>query len=106
MHAVSEMKKNIVQELEASFLKNFVGDESNSKKLKTYNIFDHDPDFKNHNGWSIAVTKKQLKSLKRTNIGFFMVHLSLVSDHNNFIHTICTYFVYEVILILFSEPYN
>ncbi|KAL2348488.1 hypothetical protein Fmac_002488 [Flemingia macrophylla] len=78
VHAVSE-KRNVIQELEVSFLKNFLGDGFNSKKLKTYNIFDNDPDFKNHNGWSIAVTKKQLKSLKHTNIGFLMVHLSLGS---------------------------
>ncbi|KAL3039024.1 hypothetical protein AAZX31_01G164100 [Glycine max] len=78
VHAVPE-KRNILQELEASFLKNFLGIGSNSKKLKTYNIFDHDPDFKNPNGWSTAVTKKQLKSLKRTNIGFLMVNLAMGS---------------------------
>lgn len=82
VHAVPE-KRNILQELEASFLKNFLGIGSNSKKLKTYNIFDHDPDFKNPNGWSTAVTKKQLKSLKRTNIGFLMVNLNMVSHYNN-----------------------
>nr|KYP66731.1 Vicilin-like antimicrobial peptides 2-2 [Cajanus cajan] len=78
VHAVSE-KRNVIRELEVSFLKNFLGVGSNSKKLKTYNIFKNNPDFKSHDGWSIAVTKKQLKSLKRTNIGFLMVHLSLGS---------------------------
>ncbi|KAH1223894.1 Vicilin-like seed storage protein [Glycine max] len=78
VHAVPE-KRNIVQELEASFLKNFLGVGSNSKKLETYNIFEHDPDFKNPIGWSTAVTKKQLKSLKRTNIGFLMVNLNMGS---------------------------
>ncbi|RDX62083.1 Vicilin-like seed storage protein [Mucuna pruriens] len=85
VHAVSE-KQNTVQELEATFLKNFLGIESNSKKLKTYNIFDHDPDFQNRNGWSVAVTKKQLKSLKRNNVGFLMVNLtmgSLLGPHWN-----------------------
>lgn len=91
VHAVPE-KRNILQELEASFLKNFLGIGSNSKKLKTYNIFDHDPDFKNPNGWSTAVTKKQLKSLKRTNIGFLMVNLAMVSDYNKNIDTChCTH---------------
>ncbi|XP_027362675.1 vicilin-like seed storage protein At2g18540 [Abrus precatorius] len=78
VHAVSE-KPNTVWEMEASFLKNFIRVGSNSKKLKTYNIFDNDPDFKNRNGWSIAVTKKQLKTLKRNNIGFFMVNLTMGS---------------------------
>ncbi|TKY70363.1 Vicilin antimicrobial peptides 2-2 [Spatholobus suberectus] len=79
MQAALKEKRNIVQELAASFLKNFLGVGSNSKKIKTYNIFDHDPDFKNRNGWSIAVTKKQLKSLKRTNVGFLMVNLGMGS---------------------------
>ncbi|KAG4386526.1 hypothetical protein GLYMA_11G065800v4 [Glycine max] len=79
VHAVPE-KRNIVQELEASFLKNFLGVGSNSKKLETYNIFEHDPDFKNPIGWSTAVTKKQLKSLKRTNIGFLMVNLNMATE--------------------------
>ncbi|KAK7367434.1 hypothetical protein VNO80_09446 [Phaseolus coccineus] len=78
VHADSK-KINIVQKLEASFLKNFLGVGSNSNKLETYNILDHDPDFKNRNGWSVAVSKTQLKSLKRTNIGFLMVHLTMGS---------------------------
>lgn len=82
VHADSK-KINIVQKLEASFLKNFLGVGSNSNKLETYNIFDHDPDFKNRNGWSVAVSKTQLKSLKQTNIGFLMVHLTKVSDCNS-----------------------
>lgn len=84
VHAVSE-KHNTVWELEASFLKNFLGVRSNSKKVKTYNIFDNDPDFKNRHGWTLTVTKKQLKPLKRHNIGFLMVNLTRVSDYNNFI---------------------
>lgn len=81
VHADSK-SGNIVQKLEASFLTNFLGVESNSNKVEKYNIFDHDPDFKNPNGWSIAVSKKQLKSLKRTNIGFLMVNLAMVSGYN------------------------
>ncbi|CAJ1930033.1 unnamed protein product [Sphenostylis stenocarpa] len=75
VHAVSK-QRNVVQEPEASFLKNFLGVGSNSNKLEKYNIFDHDPDFRNRYGWSVAVTKRQLKSLKRTNIGFLMVTLA------------------------------
>ncbi|KAK7406656.1 hypothetical protein VNO78_08285 [Psophocarpus tetragonolobus] len=86
VHAVSE-KRNIVQGLEAIILESFSGVvASNSKKVKTYNIFSHDPDFRNRYGWSIEVTKKQLKSLKRTNIGFFMVNLtrgSILGPHWN-----------------------
>ncbi|KAJ1419051.1 RmlC-like cupin domain superfamily [Sesbania bispinosa] len=85
VHAVSE-KQNTVWELEASFLKNFLGIQSNSKKVMKYNIFDHDPDFKNRNGWTLTVTKKQLKSLKHHHIGFLMVNLiegSILGPHWN-----------------------
>lgn len=81
VHADSK-KTNIVKTLEASFLKNFVGVGSNSNKLEKYNILNHDPDFKNRYGSSVAVSKRQLKSLKRTNIGFLMVHLNEVRDYN------------------------
>ncbi|QCD91005.1 reticulocyte-binding protein [Vigna unguiculata] len=85
VHADSK-KTNIVKTLEASFLKNFVGVGSNSNKLEKYNILNHDPDFKNRYGSSVAVSKRQLKSLKRTNIGFLMVHLnegSILGPHWN-----------------------
>lgn len=75
-------KHNSAWELEALFLKYFSGILSNSKKLKTYNIFTNDPDFKNVHGWTTTVTKKQLKQLKRHNIGFLMVNLTMVSDYN------------------------
>ncbi|KAJ1415290.1 RmlC-like cupin domain superfamily [Sesbania bispinosa] len=83
--AVSE-KQNTVWELEASFLKNFLGIQSNSKRVMKYNIFDHDPDFKNRNGWTLTVTQKQLKSLKHHHIGFLMVNLiegSILGPHWN-----------------------
>lgn len=84
VHAVPEKakKKDTIWELEESFLRNFLGFQLNSKKVKAYNIFDHDPDFKNPNGWTLTVTKKQLKSLKRHNIGFLMVNLTAVSDYS------------------------
>lgn len=81
VHADSK-KTNIVKTLEASFLKKFVGVGSSSNTLEKYNILDHEPDFKNRYGRSVAVSKKQLKSLKRTNIGFLMVQLNEVSDYN------------------------
>jgi hypothetical protein len=85
VHAVpvpeKKKKHNNVLELEASFLEYFIGTESNSKKLKTYNIFDNDPDFENCYGWTSTVTKKQLKRLKSHNIGVFMVNLTRVSSH-------------------------
>lgn len=79
VHANSKEHKTL-WELEASVLRNFLGIQSNGKKVKTYNIFDKDPDFKNCHGWSLTVTKKQLKSLKGTNTGFLMVNLTTVSD--------------------------
>ncbi|WVZ10642.1 hypothetical protein V8G54_015172 [Vigna mungo] len=85
VHADSE-KTNIVKTLEASFLKNFLGVGSSSNTLEKYNILDHEPGFKNRYGRSVAVSKTQLKSLKRTNIGFLMVHLnegSIMGPHWN-----------------------
>ncbi|KAF1861669.1 hypothetical protein Lal_00026080 [Lupinus albus] len=85
VHANSEEHKTL-WELEASVLNDFLGIPSNGKKGKTYNIFDKDPDFKNCHGWSLAVTKKKLKSLKGTNIGFLMVNLttgSMLGPHWN-----------------------
>ncbi|KAK7309281.1 hypothetical protein RJT34_05865 [Clitoria ternatea] len=86
VHVVSE-KHQTVWELEASFLDNFLGVESNKKKkLRTYNIFKNDPDFRNCYGWSVAVTNKKLKSLKRSNLGFMMVNLtrgSILGPHWN-----------------------
>ncbi|XP_047152775.1 vicilin-like seed storage protein At2g18540, partial [Vigna umbellata] len=83
VHADSK-KTNIVQTLEASFLRKIVGVGSNA--LEKYNILDHEPDFKNRYGRSVAISKTQLKSLKRTNIGFLMVHLnegSIMEPHWN-----------------------
>ena len=105
VHAVPE-KRNIVQELEASFLKNFLGVGSNSKKLETYNIFEHDPDFKNPIGWSTAVTKKQIKSLKRTNIGFLMVNLNMVSHYNNNNNNLILNLYAVVLKLILNYIYN
>ncbi|KAL5754711.1 hypothetical protein ACOSP7_022931 [Xanthoceras sorbifolium] len=92
VHALPKEKTNIWQ-LEDRFLKAFIVGrgggpllaEENDKK-KTFNIFDAKPDFKNCNGWSITVNKKELKLLKRSNIGVFMVNLtkgSMMGPHWN-----------------------
>ncbi|KAI5439000.1 hypothetical protein KIW84_024656 [Lathyrus oleraceus] len=79
VHAVPVKKHNNVLDLETSFLKYLRGIQSNSKELKTYNIFDNDPDFRDDYGWTSTVTNKQLKQLKHHNIGFFMVNLTMGS---------------------------
>ncbi|CAI8588729.1 unnamed protein product [Vicia faba] len=86
VHAVPVKKHNNVLELENSFLKYLRGIQSNSKKLKVYNIFDNDPDFRDDYGWTSTVTKKQVKELQHHNIGFFMVNLnpgSILAPHWN-----------------------
>ncbi|KAF7828828.1 vicilin-like seed storage protein [Senna tora] len=91
VHAVSKEQTKF-WELEVWFLNSILGREignaisSNGKKLKSYNIFDNDPDFQNCYGWSLTVTHKQLKSLKPTNIGLLMVNLtagSMMGPHWN-----------------------
>ncbi|KAJ6774509.1 hypothetical protein OIU79_017830 [Salix purpurea] len=57
-----------------------------TKETKTFNILDADPDFENCNGWSLTVDKWSLKSLRDSNIGIFMVHLtkgSMMGPHWN-----------------------
>lgn len=83
VHAVPT-KKETFWDLEARFLKTFLTSKDgsafnkNKKKTKTYNIFDEDPDFKNCNGWSLTVNKKNSQLLKGSNIGLFMVNLTKV----------------------------
>ncbi|CAB4287632.1 unnamed protein product [Prunus armeniaca] len=91
VHAVPT-KKETFWDLEARFLKTFLTGKDgsafnkNKKKTKTYNIFDEDPDFKNCNGWSLTVNKKNSQLLKGSNIGLFMVNLtkgSMMGPHWN-----------------------
>ncbi|KAL5715179.1 hypothetical protein ACHQM5_017040 [Ranunculus cassubicifolius] len=59
---------------------------SKKKKTKTFNILEAKPDFSNCNGWSKAVNRKDLKALKGSNIGVFMVNLtqgSMMGPHWN-----------------------
>ncbi|XP_010905079.1 vicilin-like seed storage protein At4g36700 [Elaeis guineensis] len=55
-------------------------------KTKTFNIYTATPDVENCNGWSIAVTKKEFRSLKGSQFGVFMVNLtkgSMMGPHWN-----------------------
>lgn len=51
-------------------------------KSKTFNFFRAKPDVENCNGWSTAVTHKDLKALKGSNLAAFMVNLAPVSHLN------------------------
>ncbi|XP_065874839.1 vicilin-like seed storage protein At2g18540 [Euphorbia lathyris] len=96
VHAMpeEEKKKSIFKEIEARIVKAVIGntdspfyDFSNGKKKsKTFNILEANPDFENCNGWSVTVDRKDLKSLRHTNIGIFMVNLtkgSMMGPHWN-----------------------
>lgn len=86
IHALPREKKSTFWEFKTRFLKAFVGGRGvnmhaingKKKKTKTYNILDADPDFKNCNGWSLTVDRKDLHLLKDSNIGIFMVNLTKV----------------------------
>ncbi|XWS45383.1 hypothetical protein CRYUN_Cryun15aG0132000 [Craigia yunnanensis] len=93
VHAVQK-KKKIFCEWQARLLKAFLGsnkdgfDSINGKKKKTkaYNVLEADPDFKNCNGWSLTVKKQDLRLLRDSNIGVFMVNLtkgSMMGPHWN-----------------------
>ncbi|KAI3966245.1 hypothetical protein MKW92_018566 [Papaver armeniacum] len=56
------------------------------KKTKTANLFKRKPDFSNCNGWSIALTNKDVSALKDSDMGIFMVNLtkgSMMGPHWN-----------------------
>ncbi|RZS16256.1 hypothetical protein BHM03_00048221 [Ensete ventricosum] len=52
---------------------------TNKKKTKAFNFFKAKPDVENCNGWSTALSHKDLKALKGSNFEAFMVNLSRVS---------------------------
>ncbi|XP_031096000.1 vicilin-like seed storage protein At2g18540 [Ipomoea triloba] len=91
VHGFSNEKKTTVVVFE--FMKAIFGSsnifqsQSNKKKTKTYNVFSHDPDFENCNGWSTVVSKKQLSALKDLDVSVFMVNLA---KSVFFSSTICT----------------
>ncbi|XP_021301198.1 vicilin-like seed storage protein At2g18540 [Herrania umbratica] len=91
IHAVQK-KKNC--EWQARLLKAFPWrnrdgfDSINGKKKRTkaYNVLEADPDFKNCNGWSLTVDRHDLRLLRDSNIGVFMVNLtkgSMMGPHWN-----------------------
>ncbi|XP_026457928.1 vicilin-like seed storage protein At2g18540 [Papaver somniferum] len=56
------------------------------KKTKTVNLFKRKPDFSNCNGWSVALTNKDVSALKDSDMGIFMVNLtkgSMMGPHWN-----------------------
>ncbi|KAJ6413107.1 hypothetical protein OIU84_006006 [Salix udensis] len=97
VHAVTEGQKSALWKLEDQLVNFLVGGKDDSlydignkhkktKETKTFNILDADPDFENCNGWSLTVDKWSLKSLRDSNIGIFMVHLtkgSMMGPHWN-----------------------
>ncbi|XP_059640929.1 vicilin-like seed storage protein At2g18540 [Cornus florida] len=93
VHGVPK-KARTFWEWEAQLMKGIIGskgysmfDINNKKeKTRTFNILSADPDFKNCNGWSLIVTKKDLNALRGSNIGVFMVNLtkgSMMGPHWN-----------------------
>ncbi|XVF17858.1 hypothetical protein REPUB_Repub10bG0161200 [Reevesia pubescens] len=93
IHAVSK-KKKVFREWQARLLKAFLGSDregfgsinGKKKKTKAYNVLEADPDFKNCNGWSLTVDKHDLRLLRDSNIGVFMVNLtkgSMMGPHWN-----------------------
>lgn len=88
---VQASPQNKIFQSEDQLIRMFLPKVSKKKKTKTYNIFtDSNPDFQNPYGWSITVDKKNLKQLKGTNIGLFMVNLtqgSMMGPHWNQIGT-------------------
>jgi hypothetical protein len=82
VHAVPTKEKTL-WELEARFLKVFLGDTGGmefSKKTRTFNILEADPDIENCYGRSTTVTRKNFDLLKDSNIGLFLVNLTKVSE--------------------------
>ena len=62
----------------------FIGVELNNKSDKTvrapepYNLFDHEPSFRNTYGWSISVDKHDYHPLDHSDIGVYLVNLTAV----------------------------
>ena len=86
VHDVPAPTKKNLWGWEARFLKAFVGsqdhsmyDLDNKKEADTiFNIRDADPDVMNCNGRALTVTNKDMKVLKGSKIGIFMVNLTKV----------------------------
>ena len=46
----------------------------------SYNLFDEKPDFRNNNGWSIALDGSDYSPLKDSDIGVYFVNLTAVCN--------------------------
>lgn len=86
MPGVPKSSSRTLWEVEAQALfgrRNFDILDINKKKKRlgsssVYNILTGDRDVENRNGWSSTVTPKQLRSLRGSSIGIFMVNLTKV----------------------------
>lgn len=86
VHGVLPKSTKTFWEVEAQFIKGLMGsrkyimfDHSNKKqKTKLFNILTGNRDVENCNGWSTTVTRKNLKALKSSDMGIFMVNLTKV----------------------------
>ncbi|KAG6525220.1 hypothetical protein ZIOFF_015174 [Zingiber officinale] len=70
----------------ASDLVNKKKNKKKKSESKAFNFFKAKPDVKNANGWSIALTRKDLKALKGSHLAPFMVNLtrgSMMGPHWN-----------------------
>jgi hypothetical protein len=45
---------------------------------EAYNLYDHDPDFRNTYGWTVAIDKHDYEPLKHSDIGVYLVNLTAV----------------------------
>lgn len=86
MPGVPKSSSRTLWEVEAQSLfgrRNFDILDINKKKKRlssssVYNILTGDRDVENRNGWSSTVTPTQLRSLRGSSIGIFMVNLTKV----------------------------
>ncbi|KAA8547327.1 hypothetical protein F0562_003809 [Nyssa sinensis] len=94
VHGVPEKERTLWEWKLVQLMKGILGskgyslfDVNNKKeKTRTFNILNANPDFENCNGWSLTVTKKNLKALKGSKFGLFMVNLtkgSMMGPHWN-----------------------
>ncbi|KAL1215510.1 Vicilin-like seed storage protein [Cardamine amara subsp. amara] len=60
--------------------------EKKTKKVKTFNVFESEPDFESPNGRTITINTKDLKVLRGSTVGVYMVNLtqgSMMGPHWN-----------------------
>lgn len=77
----SNWKKEIIEALfGVRGTSDFLSKKKKKSLSKAFNFFKAKPDVKNENGWSTALTRKDLKALKGSPFAPFMVNLMRVSD--------------------------